>query len=413
MGIASLLAFLVPTACALVLAGLTLLQGARIRGLESRLSAAARTDPLTGLLNRRAFEEQLDLELERARRHGHPLTVIVGDLDGFAAVNEREGHAAGDAALQQVAGDLTKWKRRIDHAARIGGEEFALLLPDTDEGGAFLVAERLRRATHRSFVGAPVGVTISFGVAGHPEHGEDGAALVGSAYRAVMGAKELGGDRSAVYSAEVERLLAEQLGSAAGDLQLATVIALAEALDIRDTGTSRHSQAVGRYAELMALELGLEPERVERVRLAGVLHDVGKIGVSDRVLAKAGPLDAAEWREMRTHPEIAGRLLSRPEFDDLRGWILAHHERPDGRGYPLGLAGEAIPLEARILAVADAYEAMTADRVYRPALGEDAARAELEGGAGSQFDIEVVDALLGALEREGEPALGASARFTR
>ena len=237
--------------------------------------------------------------------------MIVGDLDGFAAVNERRATRRA-TPLSSRWSDLTKWKRRIDHAGRIGGEEFAVLLPDTDEGGAFLVAERLRRATHRSFVEAPVGLTISFGIAGHPEHGEDAATLLGSAYRALMGAKELGGDRSAVYSAEVERLLAEQLGSAAGDLQLATVIALAEALDIRDTGTARHSHAVGRYAELMALELGLEPERVERVRLAGVLHDVGKIGVSDRVLAKAGPLDAAEWREMRTHPEIAGRLLSRP-----------------------------------------------------------------------------------------------------
>jgi HD-GYP domain-containing protein (c-di-GMP phosphodiesterase class II) len=148
----------------------------------------------------------------------------------------------------------------------------------------------------------------------------------------------------------------------------------------------------------MARELGLDEEHVERVRLAGVLHDIGKIGISDRVLTKPGPLDATEWQEMYTHPEIGARLLSRPEFADLRAWILAHHERPDGLGYPRGLSADRIPVEARILAVADAYEAMTADRCYRPSIGVEAARAELEGGAGTQFDADVVAALLRALD---------------
>ena len=181
-------------------------------------------------------------------------------------------------------------------------------------------------------------------------------------------AKDLGGDRTVIYSDEVARALDE--GTQAGtELQLATVIALAEALDIRDTGTGQHSHTVARYAELMARELGLEEERVERVRLAGVLHDIGKIGISDRVLTKPGPLDKSEWQEMYTHPEIGARLLSRPEFADLREWILAHHERPDGLGYPRGLRADQIPIEARILAVADAYEAMTADRCYRAGAG--------------------------------------------
>ena len=129
-------------------------------------------------------------------------------------------------------------------------------------------------------------------------------------------------------------MLAEMGGQAGEELQLATVIALAEALDIRDTGTGQHSHTVGRYAEMMARELGLAEERVERVRLAGLLHDIGKIGISDRVLSKPGPLDPDEWQEMRTHPEIGARLLSRAEFEDLRAWILAHHERPDGLGLP-------------------------------------------------------------------------------
>jgi len=326
------------------------------------------------------------------------------DIDCFRAVNEQHGHAAGDAALQSVARNALKWKRRIDVAARIAGEEFALLLPETDERGAFIVAERLRRATHRSFAEAAAGVKFSFGVATAPAHGSDAIGLLRAANQAVAAAKDLGGDRTVIYSDEVARALDE--GTQAGtELQLATVIALAEALDIRDTGTGQHSHTVARYAELMARELGLEEERVERVRLAGVLHDIGKIGISDRVLTKPGPLDKCEWQEMYTHPEIGARLLSRPEFADLREWILAHHERPDGLGYPHALRADQIPIEARILAVADAYEAMTADRCYRAALGEAAARAELEGGAGTQFDASVVAAFLRALDSSRTPRL--------
>jgi putative nucleotidyltransferase with HDIG domain len=214
---------------------------------------------------------------------------------------------------------------------------------------------------------------------------------------ATAAAKDLGGDRTVIYSDEVARTLA-QMGHASGELQLATVIALAEALDIRDTGTGQHSHTVGRYAELMARELGFDEDSVERIRLAGVLHDIGKIGISDRVLSKPGPLDAEEWQEMYTHPEIGARLLARPEFEDLRTWILAHHERPDGLGYPRALGADEIPLEARILAVADAYEAMIADRVYRPALGEESARAELLAGSGTQFDARVVEGFLRALD---------------
>src|SRR4029453_11062847 len=200
------------------------------------------------------------------------------------------------------------------------------------------------------------------------------------------------------------RMLAEMGGQASGELQLATVIALAEALDIRDTGTGQHSHTVGRYAELMARALGLGEEGVERVRLAGVLHDIGKIGISDRVLSKTGPLDPDEWQEMHTHPEIGARLPSRQEFDALRAWILAHHERPDGLGYPRGLKGDEIPLEARILAVADAYEAMTADRPYQAGMSPEEAREELVRCAGRQFDTEVVGAFLRALARESNRA---------
>src|SRR3954451_3615972 len=341
---------------ALVAGLLVSYQRDRIDRLVHSLTDAAKTDPLTGLLNRRGFEETFGMELERSRRSRRPLSVVAGDLDGFKLVNDRLGHHAGDQALQALAVDIVKWKRRIDVAARMGGEEFALLLPDTDERGAFLVAERLRRAVQRTFSETPLPITISFGIASWPDHGEETELLLRAADQALYAAKDLGRDRTVIYSAEVSGMLAAGGRSAErGEMQLATVVGLAEALDIRDTGTARHSQTVGRYARMMAEELGLARDRVERIRVAGVLHDVGKIGISDRVLTKPGPLDDEEWEEMRTHPEIAARLLARPEFTDLCSWIVAHHERLDGSGYPAGLEGDNIPLEARLLAVADAY----------------------------------------------------------
>ncbi|MDX6697921.1 MAG: hypothetical protein QOE65_1318 [Solirubrobacteraceae bacterium] len=380
---------------AIVVLIITLLK-TRVQTLLTALADAARTDPLTGLKNRRGFEEVIDVEIERARRGGHSLTLVVGDLDHFKRVNDRLGHGAGDAALMRIGRLLAEGKRQIDYAARTGGEEFALILPETTEQEAYVLTERLRVAVEQSFAGELIPVTFSFGIAGHPHHGRTPDDLLRSADRALYAAKELGRNRSVIYSAEIASV---SLPSGAGrEVHLATLLSLAEALDLRDAGTADHSQTVGRHCEQVARELGLPRERVERVRLAGVLHDVGKIGVSDTILRKPGPLDDAEWAEMRRHPEIGARILAAGEFDDIREWVLAHHERPDGRGYPAGLRGEDMPLEAKILAVADAYEAMTSDRVYRPAIGDEAARGELRRGSGSQFDPDVVRAFMATLD---------------
>jgi putative nucleotidyltransferase with HDIG domain len=186
-------------------------------------------------------------------------------------------------------------------------------------------------------------------------------------------------------------------GRGVDETHLATLLSLAEALDLRDTGTADHSRTVGRYCALIATELGLPPDHVKRVEIAGILHDIGKIGLPDAILQKPGPLGKMELAEIRTHPEIGAQILSGRGLEDLRDWILAHHERPDGAGYPRGLADGHIPLEAKILAVADAYEAMTADRVYRDGVDERSARAELLRCAGEQFDSRVVAAFLSVL----------------
>jgi diguanylate cyclase (GGDEF)-like protein len=191
----------------------------------------------------------------------------------------------------------------------------------------------------------------------------------------------------------------------AGELRLAAVMLLAETLDLRDPGTGRHSRTVGIYAQRTAAALGLPPDRVERIQAAGVVHDLGKLGIADAILYKEGPLDAHEWREMKRHPEVGERILDHAGLHDIARWVRAHHERVDGLGYPDELPAEAIPLEARILAVADAYEAMIADRPYRLGMSAEDARAELLRCAGTQFDSDVVSAFLSTLAEELEPDL--------
>lgn len=368
----------------------------RLTGLISNLTDAARTDPLTGLLNRRGFEEAFDVELERARRGDGGLSVIVGDLDRFKEVNDRFGHAAGDEVLRRVGATIRRMKRSWDIAARIGGEEFAVLAPDTDEHGAYVLAERLRMEIEEAFEPTGAGqLTGSFGIVSFPIHGQTGEALLQAADQALYAAKRLGRNRAVISSAEVPGILARaSRGREDAHVELATLLSLAEALDVRDSGSATHCQRVGRYSELIARELGLQPDAVERVRIAGILHDVGRVGVPDELLAKPGPLSDDDWEWMRAHPAVGARMLETTDFGDIGAWILAHHERPDGTGYPAGRPAGEVPLEASILAVADAYEAMTAPRPYRAPLDPLAASEELRRGAGRQFDERVVDAIL-------------------
>jgi putative nucleotidyltransferase with HDIG domain len=202
--------------------------------------------------------------------------------------------------------------------------------------------------------------------------------------------------------------LRELVHASGGDIEgerfLAVMLDLAEAVDLRFSGSARHSETVGRYAEMMAHELGLSDRHVSRVRLAGMLHDIGKIGVPDEILRKPGRLTEQELLVIRRHPELGVQILEHPSLADVRVWVGAHHERPDGLGYPLGISGDEVPLEAQIVAVADAYEAMTSDRSYRDSIGHSNAQAELRRCAGSQFDTGVVEAFLATLRRESERA---------
>ena len=368
----------------------------RVSARLAALTDAARRDTLTRLLNRRGFEEAFDSELERARRTGQPLSVLVGDLDHFKSINDQHGHGAGDDALRRVGVAFSQSKRSWDSAARVGGEEFAVIAPDTDEHGAYILAERIRAAVESSFErSGPAPLSVSFGIATSPNHGETSEVLLEASDQALYAAKALGRNRTVISSLEVPGIIARDSRASDPDhVDLESLLTLAEALDVRDSGSASHCQRVGRYSELMARELGLAPASVERVRIAGILHDVGRVGVSDGCFSCEGPLSDRQWHEVRSHPEIGARMLETTEFGDIAAWIGAHHERPDGTGYPAGHSLEEVPLEGAILAVADAYEAMTAERPYRDRLDPRAASRELRRGAGHQWDERVVEAML-------------------
>ncbi len=366
------------------------------RRATDQLAHLTRHDPLTGLRNRRGLTEQIDAVL--AARGDTPATVVLADADAFKRVNDELGYHTGDEALRVIAAGIGTVLADGAVGARLGGEEFALVLPAGGERAARTAAEALRREVGRSTV-VPWGLRLSVGIA-TARDGEDAETLLRQASRALTAAKRLGRDRVVAYDPATIEPLLQALGRDDDRRtgHLAAVMLLAETLDLRDEGTARHSRTVGRYTEALARRMGLTEERVERVRVAGLLHDVGKLAIPDRILHKPGLLTEAEWREVRAHPETGARIVANAGLRDVAEWVLAHHEHWDGRGYPLGLEGAAIPLESRILAVADAYEAMTAVRPYRPRPpGPAAARAELRACAGTQFDPEVVAAFLALL----------------
>ncbi|MEA2294798.1 MAG: hypothetical protein QOE86_2437 [Solirubrobacteraceae bacterium] len=364
---------------------------------RERLRHLAEHDPLTGLRNRRNLHAAINRAIAEAGDTG--VALVVADADAFKRINDELGYETGDRVLREITTAIRQTLPPNGIGARLGGEEFALVLPRVDAVGARLAAEALRRdAADASSV--PWGLTLSAGIAVSGDGITDADGLLRAATRALHAAKRLGRDRVVFYDPVTLEPLIEALGRNDGREahHLSAVLLLAETLDLRDAGTARHSQTVGRYAQAVAIRLGFEAERVERMRIAGVLHDIGKLAVADAILHKPGALADAEWEEVRRHSEVGARILKHAGLRDVAGWVLAHHERWAGGGYPHGTCGEAIPLEARILAVADAYEAMTAARPYRPApLTHELARQELERCAGTQFDPHIVGAFLSVL----------------
>jgi len=382
----------------------------QIEHVVSRLTDAAGTDVLTGISNRREFEERFGTELERSVRSGSPMGLVVIDLDWFKEVNDRFGHDAGDRALRMVARVLEEQTRRIDMVARLGGEEFAVVAPDAGEEETYRLAERLRREVKSAFSEHARPLTTSCGVATFPASGGTASDLLRAADRALYAAKDLGRDRTIVYRRgedEISMAVARRARAGRASPRLASLVSMAESVD-RRKGTPGHSRAVERFCESIARSMGFTDAEVEEISLAGLLHDIGTIGLPESVLSKTGRLSDDEWREMRNHPEIGARILSTADLDSVSDWVYAHHERVDGSGYPRGLKNGQIPVEAQIVAVADAFAAMTADRSYRSGKSIDDAVEELRRHAGSQFLPEVVDAFATRADKSGGEAYEAA-----
>ena len=365
----------------------------------------ATIDLLTGALNRQALLARLEDELERAARYQRPCSIILVDLDHFKRINDTHGHMAGDLVLREVAEVLTSNVRSVDFVGRYGGEEFMIVMPETDADAAAASAEKLRRLVGSRQVrledGHVVTVTLSAGVAGGPGQFLQLDALVRDADAALYSAKSLGRDQVYVFH-EIEegslvrraaigpqaREAAVEVGRAAMG---AATASLQDALEARPAWAGKPSTMIAEMAVSLARALDLPKGEVERVRTASLLHDLGKLAIPDEILTNPGELTDPEWRVVSEHPKIGHVVLEQAgALRDAATIVLHHHEWFDGRGYPHGLAGQEIPVGARIVAIADAYEAMVAGRPYRRAVNHDQAIAELRRHAGIQFDPEIV-----------------------
>jgi len=368
--------------------------------LYARAEQRSRIDELTGLFNRRHFEERLKEEVSRHSRHDGTFSLLMLDLDSFKAYNDMYGHPSGDKLLRFLGSVVSGAIRDADQAFRYGGDEFAVILPRTSPEDAFMVAERVRLRIAQEMEQRQSGVLSSIGLASYPADGVMPGELVTTADTALYYAKNTGGNRtyiSAKIFADVEEgteVRDNHRGSG-----LSAVYALAAAVDAKDHYTYGHSRKVNTYAVVLAEAIGLPSDEVSRISTAALLHDIGKIGVPDRILNKKGGLDDEEWESIKSHPRLGANIVGNvPDLAPCVGHILYHHERWDGSGYPEGLRGKSIPLGARILAIADAFAAMASARPYRDALPDEVALHRLKEAAGTQFDAELVDVFVEEVE---------------
>lgn len=379
---------------------------ARTAQLLAEALERADRDPLTGLWNHRAFQKRLEEEAGRAQRTGQPLTIAVLDLDNFKFFNDAYGHLAGDEVLRCVAAALSAECRSYDTLARFGGDEFALLLPGLPLEEAALLAPRLRAALATLGFRPPgydtvIPIGLSVGTAVFPEEAAVRHEAVELADARLRRAKTGGGDAEDFVVPLVARLTSYQDG-------FSMLSALVTAVDNKDRYTRRHSEDVLRYSLQIAQELGLGDAVQEAVQVAALLHDVGKIGVPDAILRKPGQLSDEDFKAIQQHPLMGAIIVAAvPGFEETLDAVRHHHERWDGGGYPFGLQGTEIPLMARLMAVADAYSAMTTDRPYRKGMDTDRALSILEDGAGIQWDPACVAAFQRA--RQSTPAAKADA----
>ena len=373
---------------------------------NTRLEALATTDPLTALPNHRALQATLTQELDRAQRYGHDCTLLFFDLDHFKALNDGYGHATGDEALSAFSRLLREQIRSIDTVGRWGGEEFLAIFPETTMQEARVFAERLRElVSQQTFaVAGGLHLTCSIGMASYPTHATKLNDLIHAADQAMYAAKRLGRNQwRCIDDPEVQLVIsAGDNSDSREETTLHGVIeALVSLIERHDATLGVHSYEVAGMVEQIALKLGSPSQEVHMMRLAGHLHDIGKIGVPDAILQKPTLLTEDEWQQMKLHPEAGAEIIANiPSLRPLAPVIRAHHERWDGTGYPDQLQAETIPLAARVITVADAYMAMVVERPYQKARSMEDALHELQRCAGTQFDPLAVNALAEILNEQ-------------
>jgi diguanylate cyclase (GGDEF)-like protein len=403
------------------------------RAYQSALDQAI-TDGLTGLKTHRYFMEALEGEWRRSTRTGRPFSVIMMDLDSFKRVNDHGGHLEGDKVLAAVAALLDARSRQSNVVARYGGDEFALLMPETNTEQAGILAERLRAALEADHFLRAHGVTASFGIATFPDDGPTQGEILRVADSGMYLAKHHSGNcvklaaltpkpgdgerdqrlleaylgvtvkrmfptgpgDSSQYRHRFERMLRGPEGESPSLLDMITC--LAYAVEAKDAYTQGHSREVSRLAAQIAMQAGLSEAEIEDIRLAGLVHDVGKIHVPDHVLLKPTLLTTKEYELVKSHAAWGAKILEPLKVTAIERIVRHHHEAFDGQGYPDNLKGEQIPLGARIMTVADAFHAMVTARAYRKARNPEEALAELRRCRGTQFDPLVVDAFLRSIQ---------------
>ncbi|MFA6321344.1 MAG: diguanylate cyclase [Candidatus Omnitrophota bacterium] len=393
---------------------------------NARLKKLALKDTLTGLYNHQYLNEAIDAEFYRARRYGHPISVIMLDIDYFKSINDVYGHDFGDLVLKQFALYLKKMVRKYDTVIRFGGEEFIIISPAVDMMKAQIMAQRILDAVGLYNFGNKehvIKLKLSMAVSSYPDnnvsHGMD---LVNNSDKILSKVKEAGGNRVfSSYSVSAKknmvlpdleptdvRFLKEKIDklNRSGKQSLVEFIfAFAKTIELKDHYTGEHVENTVKYSTDLARRLHLAAEDIENIREASVLHDLGKIGISDKILLKKSKLTKKEFDVIKHHPQIAADIIRPIQFmHDIIPLILYHHERWDGKGYPAGLKGEEIPVGARIISIADVYQALTSNRPYRKAFPKKEAISIIRKGAGTQFDPNIVDIFIHMITKEKEKA---------
>jgi diguanylate cyclase (GGDEF)-like protein/putative nucleotidyltransferase with HDIG domain len=374
--------------------------------LYAKAEKKARVDELTRLLNRRSLDEMLDSEISRHSRYGGAFSLAILDLDGFKFYNDTYGHLAGDGLLQDVGKSIKAAIRTADFAFRYGGDEFAILLPQTTLDAALQVVERVRKSIAENVKTDKLSITTSIGLASWPDDGISHTDIIAAADVTLYRAKRNGGNQSLCAQGPLGTLAPEEATADNIDDNInnkinSLVRVLSEVSDSRSCYANNHSKRVKDYAMTLANALKMDKKEMSKIEMCAMLHDAGKIGISKDILSKSGELSGEEWHVFKSHPELGANIVKQiPQLSECADIILHHHEWYDGTGYPGGLKGSAIPIESRIIGIAEAFVTMMSERSYTRTKTLEEAVKELRRFSGLQFDPILVELFVSIFEKK-------------